>query len=107
MMQHQDLSPTSLPSTRSDTHLLLDGLTKSYGNSIVVGIARSSVPKGELVALLGPSGCGKTTTLRMIAGLDRPRPPGGSSSAAATSRRCRPTAATWASCSRATRCFRI
>jgi iron(III) transport system ATP-binding protein len=31
------------------------------------------VPKGEFFTLLGPSGCGKTTTLRSIAGLERPR----------------------------------
>jgi iron(III) transport system ATP-binding protein len=31
-----------------------------------------SVPEGKLFTLLGPSGCGKTTTLRMIAGLERP-----------------------------------
>ena len=31
-----------------------------------------SVPRGSLIALLGPSGCGKTTTLRMVAGLERP-----------------------------------
>ena len=31
-----------------------------------------SVPRGTLLALLGPSGCGKTTTLRMVAGLERP-----------------------------------
>ena len=31
------------------------------------------VPKGRLFTLLGPSGCGKTTTLRSIAGLERPR----------------------------------
>lgn len=30
------------------------------------------VPEGQFVTLLGPSGCGKTTTLRMIAGLERP-----------------------------------
>jgi len=30
------------------------------------------IEAGEYVVLLGPSGCGKTTTLRMIAGLDRP-----------------------------------
>jgi iron(III) transport system ATP-binding protein len=30
------------------------------------------VPEGKLFTLLGPSGCGKTTTLRMIAGLERP-----------------------------------
>jgi iron(III) transport system ATP-binding protein len=31
-----------------------------------------TVPEGQLVTLLGPSGCGKTTTLRLIAGLERP-----------------------------------
>lgn len=31
-----------------------------------------SVPEGRLFTLLGPSGCGKTTTLRSIAGLERP-----------------------------------
>jgi iron(III) transport system ATP-binding protein len=31
------------------------------------------VPEGQLFTLLGPSGCGKTTTLRSIAGLERPR----------------------------------
>jgi iron(III) transport system ATP-binding protein len=31
-----------------------------------------SVEKGKLLTLLGPSGCGKTTTLRCIAGLERP-----------------------------------
>src|SRR2546430_17736926 len=30
------------------------------------------VEPGELVTLLGPSGCGKTTTLRMVAGFERP-----------------------------------
>src|ERR1700733_3755414 len=30
------------------------------------------VPEGQLFTLLGPSGCGKNTTLRMIAGLERP-----------------------------------
>ena len=30
------------------------------------------VPEGEFFTLLGPSGCGKTTTLRCIAGLERP-----------------------------------
>jgi len=31
-----------------------------------------SVPEGKLLTLLGPSGCGKTTTLRCVAGLERP-----------------------------------
>src|SRR5688572_8099601 len=32
-----------------------------------------TVPEGRLFTLLGPSGCGKTTTLRSIAGLERPK----------------------------------
>jgi iron(III) transport system ATP-binding protein len=34
--------------------------------------AAFEVPEGKLFTLLGPSGCGKTTTLRSIAGLERP-----------------------------------
>ena len=39
--------------------------------AVVTGID-FNVPEGKLFTLLGPSGCGKTTTLRMIAGLERP-----------------------------------
>ncbi|HLI10636.1 MAG TPA: ABC transporter ATP-binding protein [Alphaproteobacteria bacterium] len=35
-----------------------------------------AVGRGETVVFLGPSGCGKTTTLRLIAGLERPDPGG-------------------------------
>src|SRR5438552_1758700 len=38
----------------------------------VVREASFSVEKGRIFTLLGPSGCGKTTTLRCIAGLERP-----------------------------------
>jgi len=31
-----------------------------------------AIPRGAFYSLLGPSGCGKTTTLRMIAGFERP-----------------------------------
>ena len=31
-----------------------------------------SLPAGEILAMVGPSGCGKTTTLRLVAGLERP-----------------------------------
>jgi iron(III) transport system ATP-binding protein len=49
-------------------------LTKTYAGSdtpAVDGIDLT-VPSGSLVTLLGPSGCGKTTTLRSIAGLEKP-----------------------------------
>jgi ABC-type Fe3+/spermidine/putrescine transport system ATPase subunit len=47
-------------------------LTKVYGARTVVNRLQLHVAPGEFFCLLGPSGCGKTTTLRMIAGLEKP-----------------------------------
>ena len=52
--------------------LELDGVSKSYGSERVIRELSLSVADGELLTVLGPSGCGKTTTLRLIAGLERP-----------------------------------
>jgi ABC-type sugar transport system ATPase subunit len=53
--------------------LILKNLSKTYGTGVaaVRGIDLE-VRDGEFFTLLGPSGCGKTTTLRMVAGLERP-----------------------------------
>ena len=50
------------------SRLQLDGLGKTYGNSVAVDAVSLDIAQGEMVVLLGPSGCGKTTTLRMVAG---------------------------------------
>ena len=52
--------------------LVLDRLSKRYGDSVAVDQLSLAVEKGEFVSLLGPSGCGKTTTLLMIAGFVEP-----------------------------------
>jgi putative spermidine/putrescine transport system ATP-binding protein len=52
--------------------LVLEHLTKRYGDHTVVDDVSLDVDKGEFVSLLGPSGCGKTTTLQMIAGFVEP-----------------------------------
>ncbi len=58
--------------------LRVEGLFTEYPNEKgeIVKAAQDvtfEVPEGQLFTLLGPSGCGKTTTLRSIAGLERPR----------------------------------
>jgi spermidine/putrescine transport system ATP-binding protein len=47
-------------------------LVKSFGDFRAVAGINLQMPPGEFFSLLGPSGCGKTTTLRMIAGFERP-----------------------------------
>src|SRR5487761_1163298 len=48
------------------------GLRKAFGSTAAVDTISFTVPDGTFTTLLGPSGCGKTTTLRMLAGLERP-----------------------------------
>ncbi|WP_282827882.1 ABC transporter ATP-binding protein [Gulosibacter sediminis] len=53
------------------TPIVFDGVTKAYGDTIVLHGIDLDVRPGEFVALLGPSGCGKTTMLRCLAGLEQ------------------------------------
>ena len=55
-----------------ETFLSIDNVTKSFGPTTVVRNVDIAIDKGEFVSFLGPSGCGKTTTLRMVAGFERP-----------------------------------
>lgn len=56
--------------------VFLDHVTKIFGDKkkrvVAVDDLTMEIPDGALVGLLGPSGCGKTTTLRIIAGLEKP-----------------------------------
>ena len=58
----------------SATVLSVRGLQKCFPGNAAAAVAGLDldIAAGEFFTLLGPSGCGKTTTLRMIAGLERP-----------------------------------
>jgi spermidine/putrescine transport system ATP-binding protein len=58
--------------SRAGGRVQLVGLAKRYGAYEAVRGIDLDVRPGEFFSLLGPSGCGKTTTLRMIAGFERP-----------------------------------
>lgn len=52
--------------------LSLQNVSRNFGTTRAVADVSLDVEQGEFFGLLGPSGCGKTTTLRMIAGLEKP-----------------------------------
>ena len=54
------------------TFLSLRNVSRTFGSTTAVSDVSLDVDQGEFFGLLGPSGCGKTTTLRMIAGLEKP-----------------------------------
>ena len=47
----------------------LKGVSKSFGNNVILDRVNLKIYKGEAVVIIGPSGTGKSTILRMIAGL--------------------------------------
>jgi len=53
------------------------GLTKKFGDKLVVDDFSIKVPKGSIYGFLGPNGSGKTTTIRMLCGLLQPDSGGG------------------------------
>lgn len=50
----------------------IQNLFKSFKDVVAVNRIHLEINQGEMLTLLGPSGCGKTTTLRCIAGLEKP-----------------------------------
>lgn len=49
--------------------IVLDELTKRYGNTVAVDRVSLSIPAGQLVGYLGPNGAGKSTTVKMLTGM--------------------------------------
>ena len=60
------------PTTGRTGEIVVDAVTKRFGDVVAVDDVSITIPGGEFFSMLGPSGCGKTTTLRMIAGFEAP-----------------------------------
>ena len=61
-----------MASSAADIDIRIVGVRKRYGEVAAVDGVDLDVARGEFFTMLGPSGSGKTTTLRMIAGFERP-----------------------------------
>src|SRR6516162_10050127 len=48
----------------------LEGVRKTFGNTVVIQGVDLEIEDGAFVVFVGPSGCGKSTLLRLIAGLE-------------------------------------
>jgi putative spermidine/putrescine transport system ATP-binding protein len=64
--------PAGHPMPAAEIDVRLTGIRKTYGDVVAVDRVDLEIPAGEFFTLLGPSGSGKTTTLRLIAGFERP-----------------------------------
>src|SRR5207244_1516593 len=64
--------PAAHPMPAAEIDVRLAGIRKTYGDVVAVDRVDLEIPAGEFFTLLGPSGSGKTTTLRLIAGFERP-----------------------------------
>ena len=65
-------APPGSPAESAPVHVAFSGIYKLFGSVAAVRNLNLEIRRGEFLVLVGPSGCGKTTTLRMLAGLERP-----------------------------------
>lgn len=65
-------APAACQPGNGPAYVRLDNVSKNFASAKAVFRLTVGIGKGEFFSLLGPSGCGKTTTLRLIAGLERP-----------------------------------
>ena len=55
-----------------DQVIEVDGLSKGYGDRLLIDALSFSLPRAGIVGIIGPNGAGKTTLFRMITGAERP-----------------------------------
>jgi len=71
MQTIKSTSTETKPSNR-DPFLVIDNVSKAYGEHIVLNGINLTVHEGEFVCFIGHSGCGKSTLLDMVSGFRKP-----------------------------------
>jgi putative spermidine/putrescine transport system ATP-binding protein len=71
-LQAQEAGSPAPPTSGPAPDVALLSVRKTYGEVVAVDDIDLEVRRGEFFTMLGPSGSGKTTTLRLIAGFERP-----------------------------------
>ncbi len=60
------------PERLGEDVVIFDGVTKAYGDKLLMENVSFRLPRGGIVGVIGPNGAGKTTTFRMIVGQEEP-----------------------------------
>ena len=60
------------PERLGEDVVIFDGVTKAYGDKLLMENLSFRLPRGGIVGVIGPNGAGKTTTFRMIVGEEKP-----------------------------------
>ena len=72
-LQSRDAQIVIPPGPRlGDLVIEVDGLSKGYGDQLLIDDLNFSLPPGGIVGVIGPNGAGKTTLFRMITGQEEP-----------------------------------
>jgi energy-dependent translational throttle protein EttA len=61
-----------VPARLGDEVVVADGLSKGFGDRLLIDDLSFSLPRGGIVGVIGPNGAGKTTLFRMITGHEQP-----------------------------------
>jgi ATP-binding cassette ChvD family protein len=61
-----------VPARLGDEVVVTEGLTKGFGDRLLIEDLTFSLPRGGIVGVIGPNGAGKTTLFRMITGQEEP-----------------------------------
>ncbi len=71
-MPAETAAPDVTNTKKTDSILVADGVTRTFGGLIAVDVEHFEIQRGKITALIGPNGAGKTTFFNLLTGFDKP-----------------------------------